>query len=630
MADGAVIQERPQPVSLRFSQDGRLLKIDTVLGKDKLLLTRLAGEEEVSKPFRYCATMLSEDRDIAAERLIGTQVTLWVRNYRAGDVPISGVVRSFSAGSVDARGLREYHVEIVPWLWFLSCTTDCRIFQHLTVPKIIETVFRERGCSDFEMSGLIGRYQPLDFCVQYRETALDFVSRWMEELGIFYFFRHEADRHVMVLGDHNLAFKPVVEKNAVVGGSGGDVTAWEHAWEFRPGRWAHKDFAFKTPSQDLTTTEASLLKLPRADALERYDYPGGYTQKDDGQAQTRLRMEELEARWHIVSGESSCASFFAGGKFTVARHPQKSEENQDYVLIRVAHRASDDSHLSGSAPPPSYDNSFEAVPAKTRFRPPSRTAWPFVQGPQTATVVGPPGETIHTDKYGRVRLQFHWDRRGKRDDKSSCWVRVAQNWAGRGWGGVFIPHVGHEVVVSFLDGDPDLPLVTGRVYNAENVKALNLPANKTQSSIQDHAGNHITMEGKAGVQDLRANAVKDMNVTVANDYNETVKKGNRTIRVETGTNTEIIEGTTEITINTGPLTVIVKKNAATYASQKTTTIKSTEADVHVQAETQIALDVGASHLLMKKDGSVSLDAKQITITGSDKVTIKGGMIYLNP
>jgi type VI secretion system secreted protein VgrG len=207
---------------------------------------------------------------------------------------------------------------------------------------------------------------------------------------------------------------------------------------------------------------------------------------------------------------------------------------------------------------------------------------------------------------------------------------VSQNWAGRGWGGVFIPHVGHEVVVSFLEGDPDLPLVTGRVYNAENVKSLNLPANKTQSSIQDHAGNHITMEGKAGVQDLRANAVKDMNVTVANDYNETVKKGNRTIRVETGTSTEIIEGATEITINAGPLTVTVKKNAATYGSQKATTIKSTEADVHVQAETQIALDVGASHLLMKKDGSVSLDAKQITITGSDKVTIKGGMIYLNP
>src|SRR5215831_9726902 len=524
MADATITQDRP-PAAASFTQENRLLAIDTPLGKDKLLLTRLAGEEEISKPFSFDVSMFSDNQEIAPESLIGRKVTMWIRNYHAGEVPISGMVRSLSAGSVDARGLRGYNAEIVPWLWFLSCTTDSRIFQHLTVPKIIETIFGEYGFTDYEMGGLTGNYQPLDFCVQYRETALAFISRWMEELGIFYFFRHEKDRHVMVLGDNNSVFKPVVEKNAVFGGSGGDITSWEHSYEFRPGKYAHKDFAFKTPSQDLLAKENSLLKLQQADALEIYDYPGGYTQKDDGQKLTRLRMEELEARYHTVAGESSCASFYPGGKFTLMRHHLKSEENKEYVLHRVAHKASDDSHLSGDASPPNYENDFAAVPATTRFRPLSRTPWPSVQGPQTATVVGPPGEIIHTDKHGRVKLQFHWDRRGKRDDKSSCWVRVSQNWAGKGWGGVFIPHVGQEVVVSYQEGDPDMPLVTGRVYNGENTKAVDLPANKTQSAIQDHSGNFIIMEGKKGSEDIRINATKDTNVVIEHDYNEKVKAG---------------------------------------------------------------------------------------------------------
>ena len=249
-----------------------------------------------------------------------------------------------------------------------------------------------------------------------------------------------------------------------------------------------------------------------------------------------------------------------------------------------------------------------------------------MQGPQTATVVGPPGETIHTDKHGRVKLQFHWDRRGKRDDKSSCWVRVSQNWAGKGWGGVFIPHVGQEVVVAFLEGDPDMPLVTGRVYNGENIKAIDLPANKTQSSIQDHSGNFITMEGKGGVQDIRVNAVKDMNFTVKNDYNDTVISGNRKMKVETGTHTEDIEGDTKITIHTGSLTVKVAANTATYELQKTTQIDSTTADVHIVAKTQIALDVGASHILMLENGTIELNAKNITIHGSESVSISSNAI----
>ncbi len=630
MANDGLTQDRPQSAGATYSQDNRLLRIETALGKDKLLLTRLSGEAEISRPFAFRVAMLSQDQEIAPESLIGGKVTIWVRNYRAGDAPISGMVRSFSAGSVDARGWRDYHAEIVPWLWFLSCTTDCRIFQNLTLPKIIETIFAEHGFADYEMGGLIGRYKPLDFCVQYRETALDFISRWMEELGIFYFFRHEAGRHVMVLGDHNAAFKPVIEKDAVFGsGSGGDVTAWRHSYEFRPGRCAHKDFAFKTPSQDLLTKEASLLKLQRADALEVYDYPGGYTHKDDGKSLTRLRMEEIEARYHSVAGESSCASFFAGGKFTLVRHHLKSEENKEYVLHRVEHRASDDSHISANAAPPAYENDFDAFPAPTRFRPPRRAPWPVVQGPQTATVVGPPGEPIHTDKYGRVKLQFHWDRRGARDDKSSCWVRVSQNWAGKGWGGEFIPHVGHEVVVSFLEGDPDMPMVTGRVYNAENMPAIALPADKTQCSIQDHSGNSILMEGKSGAQDIRINAVKDMNFTVKNDYNETVKSGNRKIDVVAGTHTETIKGDTKITVSSGLYAHFVAANEAERVSQGRNVLASTKANIYLQAATDVTLHVGASTLFMDSDGNITLQGAKLRIEGTASIDMVAPTVRIN-
>ena len=248
------------------TREDRLLAIDTPLGEDKLVLTEFAGEEEISQPFTFFATLRSEDADIKPEDLIGAKVTIWVKRETAEPVPLSGMVRSFSFASVDVRGFREYHAEIVPWLWFLSCTTDCRIFQNLTVPKIIETIFGEFGFTDYEMGGLTGSYQPLDFCVQYRETALAFISRWMEELGIFYFFRHEANRHVMVLGDHNRAFKPVAEKDALFGDhSGSNISQWRHSYQFRSGRYAHKDFAFKTPSQDLRTTE---IEPPQAAASQ--------------------------------------------------------------------------------------------------------------------------------------------------------------------------------------------------------------------------------------------------------------------------------------------------------------------------------------------------------------------------
>jgi type VI secretion system secreted protein VgrG len=307
----------------------------------------------------------------------------------------------------------------------------------------------------------------------------------------------------------------------------------------------------------------------------------------------------------------------------------------------VRHRAVDPSYLN-TEDRVRYDNIFEAFPSEVPFRPLRVTERPFVHGPQTAIVVGPPGEKIFTDKYGRVRVQFHWDRYGKHDDKSSCWMRVSQSWSGRGWGAVNLPHVGHEVVVSFLEGDPDRPMVTGRVYNGENLKAMGMPENKTQSAMRDHSGNEIVMEGKSGVEDIRVNATKDTNVVVTHDYNETVKTGNRTISINSGTHTETIKGDTTVRVLSGKLVHRIEANTAdyfvsgkvseTYNDQQVTTVSnavslfSLKSTISLQAAEAIQLTTGASQVTLKKDGTITIVGKNISIVGSESVKIGGAKI----
>src|SRR5262249_49663592 len=398
-------------------------------------------------------------------------------------------------------------------------TTDCRIFQNLSVPDILEQVFNTFGFTDYQFSLSRGDYSKLEFCVQYRETALNFVSRLMEEAGIFYFFRHDEDRHVMVIADKNVGFNALPSQQLDYGPSTrrSHVTSWEHSFDFRPGRWAQRDFNFETPSADLTTNEKTILKLRNAQSFERYDYPGRYLQKGRGTQLTKTLMQVEEAAYHAVLGVSTYPTLDTGRRSTLTQHPCESQSTL-YVIRRIRHTATDTSHLTQvDREPCRYENSFEAIPFDVPFRPARVTEKPFVHGPQTAMVVGPAGEKIYTDKHGRVRVQFHWDRYGKHDDRSSCWIRVSHAWAGQGWGSVHLPHVGHEVVVSFLEGDPDNPLVTGRVYNGENQKSMSMPANKTQSGLKDHSGNEILMEGKSGSEDIRVHAGKDMHVTLDND-----------------------------------------------------------------------------------------------------------------
>jgi type VI secretion system secreted protein VgrG len=634
MSDAITEAGPPPSAAVEWTQDGRLIAIQTPLGRDRLLLTSLAGEEAISRLFAYEIEMLSLDHGISAESLIGRSVTMTITSDGNKARSIHGLVAQLRMGPLVGRDLRLYSARVVPWLWYLRHTTDCRIFQHLNIPDIIEQVFQTYGFTDFEMAVAHGEYPKLEFCVQYRESAFDFISRLMEEAGIFYFFRHDDDRHVLVVVDKNASFRPLPDQQLIYAPGNiqsGHITQWEHSYDFRPGRWSQKDFDFEKPSSDLTTTEKTVLKLRNAQTFERFDYPGRYIDKDLGRRTTRTLMEAEEAAHHAVQGCSNYPCLDVGGRFTLARHPYE-DARKPYVIRRVRHEVVETSYLD-QASPSRYANTFEAIPHDVPYRPLRVMERPFVHGPQTAIVVGPPGEKIFTDKHGRVRVQFHWDRYGEHDDKSSCWIRVSHAWAGRGWGDVNLPHVGHEVIVSFLEGDPDRPLVTGRVYNGENMTAMGMPDNKTQSAIRDHSGNEIVMEGKSGSEDIRVNAIKDTNVVVTHDYNETVKTGNRTIDIKSGTHTELIKGDTKVTVTAGSYTHYVAANQAQRVSKQTNVLVSTDADIYVQAATSIQLHVGESTLWMEKGGKVQikakdivLDAQTISLSGQTSVETVGGQI----
>jgi type VI secretion system secreted protein VgrG len=627
------------PEAAVWSSERRLIAIDTPLGKDKLLLTSMVGEETISRLFAYDLHMVSQDASITPEDIINRNVKITIAAKDGDQRFFHGVIAHWRQGTPLRRDLRAYSARIVPWLWYLGQTTDCRIFQETNVPDIIEDVFRTYGFSDYQMAVVRGNYPKLDFCVQYRETAFNFVSRLMEEAGIFYYFRHTEDRHILVLGDANSAFRDLPDPQLVYASGSlqsGHITAWEHTYDFRPGRWAQKDFNFESPSTDLSTNEKTMLRLRNAETFERFDYPGRYVQKALGSQLTRVLMEAEEAAYHAVQGAGNYRYLDTGCKLTLARHPYE-ESSKVYVVRCVRHEATDTSYLGNAGDPPSYRNTFEAVPYDAQYRPLRVTERPFVHGPQTAMVVGPPGEQIFTDRYGRVRVQFHWDRYGRHNDQSSCWIRVSQAWAGRRWGGVQLPHVGHEVVVSFLEGDPDRPLITGRVYNGENVKTMGMPENKTQSGLRDHSGNEILMEGKGGSQDFRVHAVKDMHVLVDHDRDDHVVN-NRSYTVD-GTSTETIKQDTSITVTegnyshtvrTGTATILVKgKVTETFLDTQDTTvtkritITSGTSNVLIEAATDITLQVGASKLAMYADGRIELSGTAVAITGGDAVNIAG-------
>jgi type VI secretion system secreted protein VgrG len=605
-----------------FTQEKRQIAVTTPLGKDVLLLTAFTGEEELSRLFRFDLDMLSSNPGIAAKDIVGKSVTVSVHPPGGTVRYFNGLVSRFSAGSLQFRSLRQYRAEVVPWLWFLARTADCRIFQNKTAPDIVEQIFKDLGFSAYELN-LKATYVKREYCVQYRETDFNFVSRLLEQEGIFYWFRHENGKHTLVLADQASAYKDCLEKDVEYSPGSfvpNHVSEWEHRYEFRPGKWAQTDYNFETPSTSLMTNTNTVVKLPGNDRYEVYDYPGEYLKKGDGEAATKVRMQGDEVPFDVVAGAGTCSTFTPGGKFTLKKHDCASEAGKGYVITSIRHEANEASYQTGEAPVFTYRNSFTCVPDAVTFRPARTTPEPVVQGPQTAVVVGPSGEEIYTDKYGRVKVQFFWDREGKKNENSSCWIRVAQGWAGKNWGIVFHPRVGQEVVVSFLEGDPDRPLITGRVYNADQMPPYELPKNQTQSTIKSRSSkgggttnfNELRFEDKKGNEQVFLHAEKDMDWRVKNDSREFVVNDRH--QVIKGDHRGSVEKDCHLT---------VKGNRVEAVKQ--------DHSVHVTGNRMEKIDQNASHQVgMKRQEKVgtnyALDAgMEVHIKGGMKVVIEAGM-----
>ena len=522
------------------TQATRSLAVSTPLDDDVLLLTAFRGHEQVSGLFNFELEMLSDDPSINPKELIGKEVGFRVARKEGEPRHFHGIIKRFVAGDEVEDDRRAYRAEIVPWLWFLTRTSDCRIFQEMTAPEIIEQIFKDLGfdASRYDLF-LNGSYTKRTYCVQYRETDFNFVSRLMEEEGIYYFFKHEEDNHTLVISDVPHAYfdceESVVDfpRDETSIHIGDHLTGWQHHYAYRSGHWTHTDYNFETPSTSLKSDTATVVEVADNKKYEFYDYPGLYEDRGAGIGLVGLRMEEEEAGYDSVEGTSQCRTFAPGARFRVGRHRSASEEGHSYVILSVHHSGSElAGYESGWQGESDYRNSFRCIPDSVVFRPNRLTPKPVVQGMQTAVVVGPAGEEIYCDRYGRVKVQFHWDREGKKNEESSCWIRAAQSSAGRQWGFVALPRIGQEVVVSFLEGDPDRPLIIGGVYNAEQMPHYELPNHmtrtylKTNSSKSGDGYNELMFEDKMGDERVFVHAEHNMDVRVKNDSKSRIY-GNR-------------------------------------------------------------------------------------------------------
>jgi type VI secretion system secreted protein VgrG len=627
-----------------FQQAGRLISIGTPLGQDKLLLERYTGTEAMSRLFRFNADLLSAEY-VKFSDIVGQPVTM---TLHAPDKPkrfVNGIVSRFEFAE---RRDRFYHfrAEIVPWLWKLTLKTNCRIFQKKSVIDVIKKVFTDSGFQDFKDSTKKS-YQPRDYCVQYRESDFAFVSRLMEEEGIFYFFQHENGKHTLVMADSHDANAPCPNQpQARFEGTARTlefdedvVTAITMHQELRSGKYSHTDYNFETPTTSLLAQSPTTVSLAGNSALEVFDYPGRYEKKSEGSDLTDVRMQEIESDHLVAMGEGHCRAFMPGYRFDLTHHSVDAL-NQTYLLAEVNSRASvgtayAENQANRNVDPGGYDNSFTAIPYSVPYRPRRITRSSVVEGPHVAVVVGPGGEEIYTDKYGRIKVQFYWDREGGNDENSSCWVRVSQAWAGDQFGSMWIPRIGEEVIVDYLEGDPDHPIVTGRVYNAQNMPPYPLPDKSTVSTFKSRSSkgggtsdcNELRFEDKKGDEQLFMQAQKDMDLNVKNDYREAIGNdyhqdiGNdQLVNIGNDQQVTIAQNRTESVGQALSLTVGTNYDQSVGSAMAV----SAGQTVYIKAGMSVVIEGGMQVTLKGPGGFVDIGPAGVTIQGTMVLINSGG------
>lgn len=605
-------------------------------GECPLIFRGLRGTETMNKPFKYEVDLVSALDDIDPADLLGELMTVSVRMPDKEREPrfFNGYVTSFTYGG-RSEGNSRYHAVLRPWTWLLSRNRDCRIFQEMTVTDIFEKVCRDtHGFSDFRLS-LSESYRQRDYCVQYRESDLQFISRLLEEEGIFTYFEHTEDKHTLVLADSNTAFPTIEGDSDLPFRAAGEarldlehISTWRAGNAVQTGACVLDDYDFTKPRVDLEG-RAAVSRDHSQSEYEAYDYPGLHWEAADGEALARIRIEELQTRHKQYSGVSDHRGMAAGTAFNLTECPRDSENNEYVAVATKIEVESAEIEQLRDAAENRFDVQFKAILRSEPYRPPRVTPKPFVRGPQTAVVTGRSGEEIWTDKYARVKLQFHWDREGQLDENSSCWVRVSQLWAGKTWGGIQIPRVGQEVIVDFLEGDPDRPLVTGRVYNDNQMPPYALPDNQTQSGVISRSTkegspdnfNELRFEDKLGEEHVYFHAEKDFERVVENNDVLTVgvdkqDPGDQTITVYGNRTAEVQTGNDDTTVKQG--------NHGTTVSQGNHTIGVTAGKSDYEAAQKITLKVGASSIIIEP-AKITLSAPEIAITGQAKVAVSAAM-----
>ena len=637
------------------TQKNREMAIETTLGEDVLLLISFSGTEQLGRLFEYRLELASEDYQIDPESIIGQNASIRLNLGDNGVRYFNGYVSHFTQLTSSGQ-LARYRATVVPWFWFLTRVADCRIFQDKTVPEIIQQIFRDRGFTDFE-NGLSGTYRTWEYCVQYRESDFNFISRLMEQEGIYYYFKHENGKHSLVMADSYSAHGPYPKFGEIIyhPSDKGHTTEecisdWVVETHLQPCSYALNDFDFKNPKGDLQARTKVSRGHTAAD-FEIYDYPGEYTETSYGEEYTKRRIEELQAQYEVATAGSNSRGICAGFLFSLTNHP-RDDQNGEYLITSEEYKIDCGEFFAAGGSEFAISCSFTAIKSSQPFRPQRTTPKPKLSGPQTAIVVGPSGEEIYTDEYGRVKVKFHWDRYSKADENSSCWIRVAQVWAGKNWGAIYTPRVGQEIIVEFLEGDPDKPIITGRVYNNQAMPPYKLPSNKTMSTLKSNSSkegsgfNEIRFEDKINEEQIFIHAQKDLDIRVENNRfeniggekhlivnkskNEEIKE-DRTEKVK-GKHIEEIEKSRELTVAgeekkkvKGKLSLTVsgdgvevyEKNLQKEISQKMS-IKANTAVI--QTDTNITLSVA--------DSSITIEPGSIEIKTAGTIKIDGSMVEI--
>jgi len=641
----------------------KLMQIKTPLGDDALLFHRMSAREELGRLSEFQVELLSPQAALDFDKILGQGVTVKLELPQDKTRYFNGFVTRFVQRGMHGR-YYIYHATVYPWLWFLTRTANCRIFQEKTVPDILKEVLESHAAADVKFE-LTAHYRTWEYCVQYRETDFNFVSRLMEQEGIYYYFKHDEGRATMVLADSYSAHEPFenygqipfVQSDRLMRPEHERITEWHLAREIQPGAYVVTDFDFKKPSTSLKVSHKIKRNYERSTS-EVFDFPGEYDQTADGEHYVHARLEELQTEFEVVQGSTNARGLAVGRLFKLSGQPRQ-DQNCEHLVVKTEMELEYGEYEAMGGSGASYSCRFSVIKSSEAFRPARVTPKPIVQGPQTAIVVGPAGDEIYTDKYGRVKVQFHWDRFGKSDENSSCWIRVSHAWAGKNWGMIALPRMGQEVIVEFLEGDPDEPIITGRVYNAEQMPPYDLPANKTQTGVKSRSSlkgsganfNEIRFEDKKGAEQVYIHAEKNQDNVVENDathsvghdrkkdigHDESTSVGNdRTEKVgnnETitiGVNrTESVGSNEKIDIGSNRNITVGASETATVALQRTHTVGINET-ITVGAAQEItigalqAVTVGASQTInVGINQSTSVGANQTNSVGANQTNSIG-------